>query len=290
MPDINVYDSSAVSDRAASAILADFEISIVEWTLPSELYWMPEITRTISKYESVSVADAGISLDGPGPEFGMEDRVSGYPRMPVRELYASFTPSFSLDAKMPQRFLQGSFGGSLDGKLPARSLSASFVTPSEYISVAGSFPTRSLEAAFGGFLSGKIPVRSLSAGFTVEGYFTLDKKKPVWQLSSELSAPRTFSLDAKMPVRTVSLSLEVESISLELDVKRPPGVLSASMLQDGIINLEVDIPARRLTSSIYDSGFDLDVIRPVWIIEEALDGKMSYSAKYTDYILRYIRP
>lgn len=293
MPDISVYDSSSVSDRAAVAILAEFEISIVEWVLPSELYWMPELTRTISKYESVSIIEDVEFSDTIGPEFGMEDRISGYPRMPVWSVSAEFAPAFSLrsDLMMPQRSGQGAFGGSLDGKLPAYNISASFVTPSIYISVAGRLPTFSLEAATGGVLSGRLPTYSLSASFVEEGVFTLSRRRPVWELTAAFTAPSSFTLTADMPIWTVSAEMSIPWLSGSVSGNIPGAFLiAAEMYQEGSFNLDAESPMWRLTSTLYSNSFMLEANMPAWLVAEALDSILQYENRFSDYILRYERP
>jgi hypothetical protein len=293
MPDISVYDSLSVSDRAASGILGDFEIFIVEFALPVDYSYTPDLTRTISEYESVSAAEDIEFADTIGPTFSMEDRASGYPRMPIWEIDSAFAPAFNLrsDLLMPQRSGQGAFSGSLDGKISAYSLAASFITPDVYMSLSGRLPSYSLEAAVGGVLSGRLPTYSLDAGFTSEGYFTLSRRRPVWELTATFVAPSNFTLNADMPVWAISAEMSIAWLSGSLSSDIPGAfIIDASMRQVGTFSLDEDIPAWRLTSTLYSSSMALEANMPAWLIEDAMDAVIQYSNRFSDYILRYARP
>lgn len=288
MPDISVYDSSAVSERVATYILADFSIAIVEWVTPTDYRYTPELTRTVSKYESVSVTESATLSDTIGPQFGMTDG-----RIPVWEIEGSFAKAFNtlLTLYMPQRSGQGAFGGILDGRRAVHSISASFVTPDVYITVAGRMPTASLESAFGGNLSGKLPTYSLSASFTSEGFFSLRRRSPVWELSAAFTAPSSFILNADIPIWAVSAELDIAwmAISVAGDI---PGafVISASMREEASFSLDESLPGWRLTSQLYSGDFNLSANIPTWLVERQLGAVLQYSSRFTDYVLRYIRP
>lgn len=288
MPDISVYDSSAVSERVAAFIVSDFEIAIVEWTSQSESVTTPNIPRTIDKSESVSIVDSPTISDTLGPEF-----FGVYFPMPIWEGQISFSLAINTrdNLRLPIYSLQGQFGTIVEGNAPAYRGSASFAIPSEYISVAGKLPTASLEATFGSILTGRIPTYSITASFLEAGYLTLDKVMPVWGLTAELSAPRSITLDAKIPIWLVSSSVELTGLLISVDAKIPGAfLLNASISEDGSISLDKTMPLWRLTSTAYSTSINLDSTMPVWIIEESGNALIHYPSEMSDYILRYVRP
>jgi len=292
MPDISVYDSSAVSDRAATTILNDFEIWIVEFVLPLDVRSIPELTRTISKYETVSAAES-VSLEGPGFEFHMEDSVFGWPRMPVREISAAFAPAFNTlsTLKTPAYSGTGSFGWKLSNRSPAYRGTATLAPDSYSLSLSGRQPSRTLEATFGGFLTGKMPTRELDISLDAGISLSLSKSLPGWYGSAELSAPRTFSLNASSPIWTLGILLGSSGDILTLDSYIPGAfLLFAEMSIFDTFLVAGKIPTRRLSSSIYCNSITLEANMPVWIMQEVLDGVIIESNLYDDYILRYVRP
>lgn len=295
MPDISVYDSSLVRDRGGIAVgLSDFDIYQIEFVIADEYRDTPDLTRIISKYETVSVVEyAGPDGNLLGPEFHMEDRTTGWPRMPVWSISAAFCPAFSSPTTLrsPAYSGVGYFGWQLNKKSPVYTSSASLSQDSFSFSLSRRQPVRTLEAAFGGFLNGKMPTYSLEMNLVTDAIFSLAKSLPGWYGTAELSAPRTFSLDASIPIWDISISMADSGGAFTLSSRIPAAfLLFAEMSIFDTLSVDGKEPVRRLSSTLYCNSITVEGNMPVRIMQEVLDGVIIESGVYADYVLRYVRP
>lgn len=294
MPDISVYDSSLVRDRGGIAVgLSDFDIYQIEFIIADEYRDTPDLTRIISKYETVSAVESVSLSDTIGFEFHMEDRTTGWPRMPVWSISAAFVPAFSslTTLRSPAYSGVGYFGWQLNKKSPAYTSSASLSQDSFSFSLSRRQPVRTLEAAFGGFLNGKMPTYSLEMNLVTDAIFSLAKSLPGWYGTAELSAPRTFSLDASIPIWDISISMADSGGAFTLSSKIPAAfLLFAEMSLFDTFSVDEKEPVRRLSSTLYCNSITVEGNMPGWIMQEVLDGVLEESGIYDDYVLRYTRP
>ena len=286
---VNVEQAVAVTEtvtvRRENFISVTDSVAVAEFVSLSP---KPDVTDSVSVLEAVTVIQHNILKQH-------EAMI-----MPVWELSGSFAQAFTLESsslKIPGRSILGTFGASLsEREIPLRTVSASMAANDVGLSGgANKAPTWSCTGQFGSRLSERIPPRSLEASFNLAGILSLDAIIPVRRLSASFKYPSSFTLNRQIPIWIGEGSLVLSSLGASLASKIPGAfVFSGSMHEVGGFRLAQNIPVRRLESSMFTGGMYLDADIPVWImggrIGDSTGGVISYHSRFTDYILRYIRP
>jgi hypothetical protein len=291
MPDILVTDAISVKD-AGSIEQLYLLISVSDITDASDAVYLG--SSAISAYDSVSI------LESPTIVLNSFFDQSEEMTLPVWELQASFAPAFTGTlAKLPTVTGLGYFGARLsEERIPLRTISANIADPDVGLSGGvNKLPTWSMSGSFGMRLNEYIPVRTLSASFEFAGIFSLDTFIPVWKLSASFKYPDSFTLSRQIPIWIGQGSMVLSTYAATLNVKIPGAfVFTGSMRENTEFSLAANIPVWRLESSMYCGEMWLDGKIPVWMMggnagaDIGTGSVISYHSRFTDYILRYIRP
>jgi hypothetical protein len=220
-------------------------------------------------------------------------------RIPVRSLSGSFSKVFTAadGLRIPVRSGLGYFGARLrEERIPTRTVSANVADPS--IGLAGGVntsPVWSGTGRFGSRLESRIPFRTLDASFDLAGIFSLDAVIPTRSLNAAFKYPSSFTLNRQTPIWIGQGNLELTEPAASLSVKIPGAfVFTGEMHEVGGFRLARNIPVRGLESSIYSGEMWLSADIPAWIMGGVVgggtDASISYHSRFTDYVLRYLRP
>lgn len=272
MPDISVYDEIAVTESL------DFG---------GELGY-----RQISVNDSISVSD--ILTIQPELSFRTDLREGRNPKAPVHAIEAEFASAFSAStygSKTPVRSIQAYAGSELDKTTPTHSIEATLTPDSYFFSLDSKIPTAEVIAETGWSLDEKAPTRSIDSEFIQELALQLLKRMPGWRITATMEGAYSFSLDKDMPVWYGDLSLVTsEEAPLRLNEKIPFPRLSSTAYEQGSFTLDRSLPFWKIESAAYSGAFELDKSMPAWIIESLSDAVMAEDNRFSDYILRYVRP
>ena len=291
MPDILVTDAVAVVDIKT---IEQFYIAISVSDLTAAADVAELGSSAISAYDSVSILESPtVVLNS---YFEQQEEMT----LPVWELQASFAPAFTGTlAKLPTVTCLGYFGARLsEERIPLRTISANIADTD--IGLSGGvnkLPTWSMSGSFGMRLDEYIPVRTLSASFEFAGIFSLDAFIPVWQLSASFRYPDSFTLSRQIPIWIGQGSLVLSTYLATLNATIPGAfVFSGTMRENTEFSVAGNIPVWRLESSMYCGEMWLSSNIPVWMMggnagsDIGAGSVISYHSRFTDYVLRYIRP
>jgi hypothetical protein len=229
-----------------------------------------------------------------------------------RDEYKMITPGWTLSAsinresfytetitKIPGRSCLGYFGARLSETVPVRLISAAEMSTDVGLSGgANRAPVWNVSGRFGGRLDERIPVRNLTASFMFAGIFSLDSKLPVWSLSGLFKYPSLFTLNRQTPIWIGQGNLGLTQLGSTLATKIPGAFkFSGNMYADGIFSLAENIPVFELESTMYSGELWLTGNIPVWLMSgssstggSGVSGGISEESRFSDYVLRYIRP
>jgi hypothetical protein len=218
-------------------------------------------------------------------------------KIPTRFLVGEFARKLgtrklgvSVSLRIPVRRGLGYFGARLrEERIPTRTVSANVADPSiGLVGGVNTSPVWSGTGRFGSRLESRIPVRTLSASFDLAGIFSLDVVIPTRSFTGTFKPPSSFTLSRQTPIWMGQGNLELTELSASLSVKIPGAfVFTGNIHEVGGFRLAKNIPVRRLESSIYASSFSGDVVIPVPIPVNLI---VSQHTRFSDYVLRYIRP
>jgi hypothetical protein len=307
--DVSIFDSVSALDLyygemhrevpARYDLVGTGEYVVVDTFIPLEIFESVSVSEYyeswgggFTKSEAIAVSDVPtISF----AYFMAEDPRADYKmKMPVWELNASFNLAFSISESLwqPARLGLAYFGGRLSEKIPVHSISASMSVLSIGSSLDRNIPVWSGSGSFGARLNSRIPVGTLSASFAFADSFRLAAKLPIWRLDAAFTYPNSFTLSRQIPAWIGGGELLLAVVSgAYLDEKIPGALIfRGSMHEEGVFSLDEKIPVWRLESSMYSPVFYLSGNIPVWIIENVFDGYLKEENRFSDYILRYIRP
>lgn len=290
---VSVYDSSALTESKNAAITWDYiAVSVSDLATTTDVLWIGQDTVTV--YDSVSILDTPTAVLVSYLE-QLEEM-----RLPTWELVGSFAASFiGSQAKLPTVSGLGYFGARLsEERIPLRTISANVAdTDIGLYGGVNKLPTYSMSGSFGMRLNEYIPLLTLSASFDLAGVFSLDTNIPVRRLSASFRYPDSFTLSRQIPIWIGQGSLVLDTYAANLNVNIPGAfIFSGALRDDTVFNVAAYIPVWRLESSMYSGDMWLDAEIPMWIMEGSGagvvsgGGVISYHSRFTDFILRYIRP
>jgi hypothetical protein len=223
-------------------------------------------------------------------------------KVPVRRLSASITrETFYTETvtRIPGRSCLGYFGARLSETVPVRVISAAEMSTDVGLSGGSNrAPVWNVSGRFGGRLDERIAVRSLDASFLFAGTFSLDSRLPVWSLSGLFRYPSSFTLNRQIPIWIGQGNLELTQIGSTLATRIPGAfVFSGTMSADRSFSLAENIPVFGLESTMYSGEMWLTSTLPAWMMSgssstggSGVSGGMVEESRFSDYVLRYIRP
>jgi hypothetical protein len=289
---LDIVDSAQAQEVSGLLVFEYLEAKLYDeygdpqYSDPSEDVWVDEVTTVIFWPYHLD--------EEPRYEYKM--------KVPVRRLSASITrESFYTEAntKIPGRSCLGYFGARLSETVPVRLISAAEMSTDVGLSGGSNrAPVWNVSGSFGGRLDERIPVRSLVASFMFAGTFSLDSKLPVWSLSGLFKYPSSFTLNRQTPIWIGQGNLGLTQLGSTLASKIPGAfVFSGTMSANSSFSLAENIPVFELESTMYSGEMWLGSNLPAWMMSGSsstggggVSGGMSEESRFSDYVLRYIRP
>lgn len=264
---VSVYDSSTLTESA----IANLGTASV-----SDAITVSEVVTVFTSYA-----------------FRSSDLEAYKMKLPTWNLTGSFNSALRVERplRIPVHSLLASFGARLSQTIPVRQITASMTENSVGFSGSSRVPVWTASGRFAGRLSARMPVRSVAANFSDTGSFRLVGYLPTWSAEASFKYPDTFTLARQAPAWIGEGVLILTQLGSTLNTKIPGALkFSGSMYEDGRLGLTGNIPVRRLESTMYESNFNLDTDMPVWLMEAVSSGIIVESGRFTNYVLRYIRP
>jgi hypothetical protein len=261
-------------------ILVDDSVFVLEHVATENIYY--------SVFDITDVSDAVTVV--------MESffRVERVPSLPTSKGSGSFSRRFStpVTLRVPAATGLGYLGAILSQRVPTASASATMSVASIGFTCGDTrVPLWSMTGGFGGVAEATVPVWELSAEFYSAGTFSLDAVVPVWSLSAEFLYPYMFSLNRQAPAWIGQGTISLVELSASLDA-RIPGAFQflGIMYENGGFMLNRPTPVRRLESSMYSGGMELEAVVPAWMVASAHDAEARDATRFTAYVLKYYRP
>ena len=269
--------------------MADIDVSIFDSVSAQEdISSFLEIG--LSVYDTIAVAEYAVVYD---PVHFYTDPRDAYKMMlPVWELVADFHKVFdcSENLKSPGYSILAHCGAILDERLSTRSLSGS-IGQDYGFSGSRNIPVYGGVGYFGGSLRENLPGYTAVLEFAFADVFVLDKEISPWALAASFLYPDLFSLSRQITIwKMQDGSLDLTEMGSYLVATIPFYKLSSTMLLMDYMELLKRIPVWRLESSIFTGDFNLSSNLPVWIVEAVTEGSLFEDSRFSDYVLRYIRP
>ena len=269
--------------------MADLDISIYESVGLAEYIASGDIP--IRPYDSISVSDV-VTIQ-PYLYFYTDPREGRNPAVPVYDITADFGFAFSAEdgSHAPDSSIEACFGGELDEVASEYSGIGSMSQYSYSLSLDANSPDYQAYSIGGAILTGRAPNYSISSQFAQELYASLTKTAPNWEAEATIHADLSFTLDKNAPVWIDSIFIsQTEEAGITLDRNAPVGILRASMYEQGNFTLDKIAPNWKIETLSYVQDFNLDSTVPAWIIEAVQDAAIAEADRFSDYILRWVRP
>jgi hypothetical protein len=287
MADVNisVFDSVTVAEYIETdpkSLLVYDSVTVVE-SVDLIVELNISVSETVTIVESVSVFSMHIGTDPRGTN------------IPIWEIDAKFADALIADVTEPLWELSGYLGALLDEAAPGWEIEAT-ASEQPLLDVIGDLPIYSIEAQFGSELVEDIPVWQGSLTISYPEKLTLDKSMPGWKIDGSILPAGWLTLEKWSPVWIMEGTIALEDMAT-LDRNIPVWRITSTALSGVQLTLDAKEPIWSIDASVYSGNMTLDTNIPVWVLEgigtggqDSGGGYITDKSRFTDYVLRYVRP